>query len=176
MKKRKSNSVNSMISAAGRLGIRIEAVQMCKSWGSKAFMANGRINCSTLQAFLTAHPEIAEAVARMPDAKLERALKYQAERRLKEAELGVIEGDLIKKSDVVRDVTRYSMATKFKLLSIPKEIALRASLTDSVAEIEEIFRTAINRVLTDLYTGPWFDASLEVCPQCGHIKNKEVTK
>src|SRR5438105_8034402 len=98
----KRNTVNSVIAAAGRLSIRIEAVQMAKAAGCTAFKESGRVNVQTLKSFLDAHPEIGETVAKMPDAKLERALKYQAERKLKEAELGQLEGRIIDKEEARR--------------------------------------------------------------------------
>jgi hypothetical protein len=165
IKRKKMNNAPSMTSAAARLGLKIEAVQMAKAGGCRAFRVNGSVHCDELKAWLLAHPEIGEAVAKIPDAKLERALKYQAERKLKEAELGQLEGSLVKKDDAKRVLTRFAMANRTRLLALPARCAFKVSLVKDPAEVEAILRQEVIGILGELFKGA--SAFDEItCPHC----------
>lgn len=163
-RKRKNNRAGSMVAAAAMIGERIECVQMAKAAGCTAFRANGSIDCGALKSFLAEHPAIGEAVAKMPDAKLERGLKYQAERKLREAELGQLQGTLILKSEAKLVITRYGVGLKSKLLALPRQLGLPLSLTKDRTDAEQILLQAIGAILTQMFRCDWGECT---CPHCG---------
>jgi hypothetical protein len=152
----------------------IGAIKSAQAAGSKAFKANGRIDCDMLMDDVAQLPAV--ATTQGVDYFTEKALAMRAERMLRESKLRERERDLLPRAEVERVIRTTIIAAKMKFYqaedTIPVEAGMKLALTDEQRiKLRQIIHAHHLRALTELFRN---ELGPIICPLCkGELKNEK---
>lgn len=158
--KQPADVVLNMTAAALKTGQRPEAIQAAKNAGCQAFKANGRIHCNDLVAWLDAHPEVTEGLADMPDARREKALLLQTERRNAEVDLAKTLRHLVSLDEVTAPLIGLGKTIVSRMLLIPVRMgakygaAIQEDMTEEIRKaLKVVSETNIKELIEEVRNG-----------------------
>lgn len=158
-------------SAAGREGLPVDLLKLCKRQGCDAFDGNGRVDLVKLRAYLAEHPDIMAQFDSMPNYGLEKALRERARRKLDELNYERKRGELVLLADVKRAQKRNIVEAKRKFSEAIQtgitEAGLKEGLQPEVwGRIEQNTQQRGREALGALYRGLGEPCT---CPKCGEV-------